>query len=204
MAGRLMNALKKTLRDATAPAATYPYECSTRPSDNTIACVPKAQTTAVMFMNLQDAVNRAAAKVGLSDQLPTTGNLGFGTADLAFKVFVKAPQTDHVKAYMQDSRSTDRNYLQQWFASDPMYAIATFDEISGYTRPSITAVPPSLPPAATLPVPSTQPGPVAPGAHAKTFWTKRNVAIAGIGVFVLGLTIFAVSRVRNAAISDYE
>jgi len=148
----------------------YPHSCYTSTKTGTILCSPKPGDAMAMlvFQNVQDAVNHAATKVGLVGNLTLDGQIGWNTAELADRVLLAAPLTDATRAYLNEPKSKDPNYLSQWLAADPEFAIHTFDAISGVTRKwppepiSIAVTPPVSPPeppAPTPPAPTPEPPP---------------------------------------------
>jgi hypothetical protein len=151
--------------------AQYPHSCYTSTKTGTILCVPAPGDAQAMlvFQNLQDAINRAATKVGQPGSLTLDGKIGYDTATLAERVLLAAPLSEATQPYLNDPRSKDPNFMAQWLATDPEFAVRTFDGISGTIRKwppeAVTIVPPTpepTPPAPTPTPPAPTPTPPAP------------------------------------------
>jgi len=177
-------------------------------------CTPSNPVAIVIFMSVQDAINRAAAKVGGGiEKIPLTGNIGPITARAAIQTLLKSPLTDRVRAWLADPTATQEANLASGMARVPMFAIATFDEISGFKRPVPLSDPRNLP-SAPSPTPSPSPSPsptpvpapspkpstaLAPVAKPQTFWTTRNTVLVAAGVLaVAGAVTYYVVRRKSA------
>lgn len=100
-------------------------------------CIPNDPAGMLLYMNIQDAINHAAVKLGMDvEPLEIDGKLGATTANLALQALLAAPKTAQTEKWLFDPRVTNPAYLAEQLAIQPRTAITTFDEISGFNRPA--------------------------------------------------------------------